>query len=173
MYFVPRCVGQSVPNLIIFPQPISFEMQTETHGQSTKFWQLDLIPYLPENSTAIFGSFYESLNFWDDFGFFGLYSSAAFAPNGETVREKNGEQRTDNAAQNSSGKDGISSRFYFFSHLISATIAGIVASCVMWLWFSIGKPKILTGFIDAPLFANGNPTGKTVRFKTKTSVSLQ
>jgi hypothetical protein len=70
-------------------------------------------------------------------GFFvGIDATPALASGGEPVIQYGGQQSSQNAAQNPSREDSLPIRFYFFSHLISATIAGFVSSLIVYLYLT-------------------------------------
>jgi hypothetical protein len=80
-----------------------------------------------------------SVNQWNEFGFFGIDSGPAFPTASEFVSGKRGNQSADNASSNKPGN--VYNWIYFFTHdflkiVLCGAIGGIVATCIMQLWFT-------------------------------------
>jgi hypothetical protein len=133
------CVGGVVkffPNCVEFGQSSLFKMKSESHG-GFKHFAASIVKQHSQHLT--FGRSQNStVNQWNEFGFFGLNTRSAVTPTGKPMIQNNSEQSSQNATQYPRRKDSLPSRFYFFTHLLSATIGGFVGSFIMWLWI---KPR--------------------------------
>jgi hypothetical protein len=170
------CAGSVVirlPNFVEGVQPAPFEMQSESHS-GFKHIAASVVKQNSQNLT--FGSSQNStINQRNEFGFFGIDTGAAIPTASEFVSGKRGNQSADNASSNK--PRNVYDWIYFFAHeilkiVLCGAIGGVFAIYIVETWLARIGSKTLFGFIDAPLFTNGKDTGRTVRFKTKTTVSL-
>jgi hypothetical protein len=137
VHFFGFGVIEAIPNQIEFSRTPLCEMNPESHN-----WFKKLSPALQEcHSKHAALSFLNadniSIQHRNNFELFGFDARTFFTFASQPMSQNGSQQSANDAAQNPSRKDGPPSRFYFFTHLISAIIGGFVGSCMMWLWIRV------------------------------------